>query len=376
MTPQMRTTTLVLAAIGIAAGIVTALLYTHDPSRVAVAMCAAWWLGLTIAIGALGALMTLHVAHATWFVVFRPIATAVAGAMPILALGLLPAALVAHHVYPWAGADQGIPLEIMERIERTRPWMSPWPLYLRTLLSLGIWSTLAIVLHVTTTGARARRISGVGLPLLAVTATVTPFDWMMSVEPGYTSTIYGMYVVISGFYAAMALVAVLAWLAVRRGQLGAEVRPDHFHALGRLMLTAVCLWGYLGFFQLMLQWIGNLPSEAAFWTRRASGPWSIASALLLVGHFVVPFFLLLSRPLKRRPGPLAAVGALMLVMHVVDIAWLVVPSRTAGLFASALPPAIAVLALGAAWGLRRFAAHAHAPTTDPDFAAGTRYESP
>jgi hypothetical protein len=367
---------LVLVAIGVFGALATVVLLQRDPERVAAAMCAAWWLGLTIAIGALGAVMTLDVSHATWFVFFRPIATSVGAAMPVLALGLLPAALVAHDVYPWAGAVRDVPHETLERIARTRPWMSPWPVYARTLISLGVWSTLAIWLHTKATNGRARVTGAIGLPLLFITATVTPFDWMMRVEPGWTSSIYGLYVLVSGFYGATALVAVLAWIAQRHGRLGSEVRPDHFHALGRLMLTAVCLWAYLGFFQLMLQWIGNIPAEVGFWVRRSSGAWRVVSWVLVVGHFMVPFFLLLSRALKRSPNALASVGALMLVMHVVDVAWLVLPSRAPGPYLSALAPTFAVVGFAAAWALWRFSTLSRPITRDPDFIRGARYESP
>jgi hypothetical protein len=372
----VRLAIFVFAAMGLVGAIATALLFTLDPERVAAAMCAAWWLGLTIAIGALGAIMTLDVTHATWFVFFRSLATSIAAAMPILALGLLPAALVAHHVYPWAGAERGISDEVLTRIARTRPWMSPWPIYVRTLVSLGVWSTLAIWLNTKAKNGRARVTGAIGLPLLFITATVTPFDWLMVVEPGWTSSIYGLYVLISGFYGATALLSTLAWLAHRHGRIGAEVRPAHFHALGRLMLTAVCLWGYLGFFQLMLQWIGNLPAEVGFWVRRGSGPWGVVSAVLVVGQFVVPFFLLLSRPLKRIPNALACVGGWMLVMHVVDVEWLVLPSRAPAPFASALAPLAAVVGLSAAWALWRASTLSQPLTRDPDFIRGARYESP
>lgn len=373
----MKRAAIVLLALGLLGALATLLLYPREPDRMAVAICASWWFGLTIAIGALGTIMVLNLSHATWFVVFRPMTSSVAATLPLLALGLLPAALVARHVYPWAGAVEGIPHDVLHRIERTRPWMSPWPVYARTLLSLGLWSTLAVWLRATSTTGRARVASGVGVPVLAITATVTPFDWMMRAEPGWRSSIFGMYVAVSGFYGATGLVAILAWLAVRRQLLKPdEVRPDHFHAHGRLMLTAVCLWGYLAFFQLMLQWVGNIPAEVQFYARRALGPWAGISAALVLGHFVVPFFALLSRPLKRRPDALAAVGAVMLLTHVLDVAWLIVPSRAPGLFATAAFPFAAVVGLAGAWGLWRFSSLSPVADRDPDFPRGARYESP
>jgi hypothetical protein len=377
---RMKSPPIILIAIGLAGVALSLPLYEGDPERVSPAVCAAWWLGLSLAVGALGAALALDVAHATWFVVFRPIAMAIAATVPVLALGLVPAAYVAPHVYPWAGAvlhEGALSHDVVVRLARTRPWMSPWPVYVRTVISLVLWSGFAIVLR----DRVRRRVSAVGLPVLAITATVAPFDWMMSVEPGWTSTIFGLYFAIGGFYGATGLVAVFTWVAIRRRTIAIEPRPDHVHALGRIMLTAVCLWGYLGFFQLMLQWIGNLPAEVGFWVRRLHGGWAPVTALLVVGHFVVPFFLLLSRPLKRNPGSLAAVGALMVVTHVVDVMWLVLPSRASAPFPSVLAPIAAIVGLGGAFGLWRFVAVSRAPlpaatAQDPDFLRGVRYESP
>jgi hypothetical protein len=354
----------------------TAWLVALDPQRVSASLCAAWWLGLTVALGALGSVMTLNLTHATWFVVFRPITTSIAVTLPLLALGLVPAALVAHHVYPWAGAEGGVPHEVLVRLERTRPWMSPWPVYGRTLVALALWSAFALWLHARATRSRAQIASAVGLPVLAITATVTPFDWMMRVEPGWVSTIYGMYVLVAGFYGATGLVAVAAWIARERGVLPREVGEDHFHAHGRIMLAAVCLWGYLAFFQLLLQWIGNLPAEVQFYARRAAGPWAGVVWILVLGHFVVPFFLLLSRPLKRSPRALACVGALMVAMHVADVAWLILPSRADSLSFVSLAPLAAVIGLAGAWAIWRFSLASPVATLDPDFARGARYESP
>jgi hypothetical protein len=367
----------VLVLIGLAGVGISIAVAAVAPTATATSICAAWWVGLSFALGALAAVMVLNISHATWFVVFRPITSSIAATVPVLALGLLPAALVAHHVYPWAGATAGLSEDVLTRLARTRPWMSPWPVYVRTLVSLGVWSAFALWLYRTATSSRARVTSGIGIPVLAITGTVTPWDWMMRVEPAWKSSIYGMYVLVGGFYGAMGLVSVVSWLAVRLGRIPpSDVKPDHFHALGRLMLTAVCLWAYVAFFQWMLIWIGNLPAEVTFFTTRSVAGWAPATYVLVFGHFVVPFFLLLSRPLKRRPGPLACVGALMVLTHIVDVLWLILPSKLATIPSSIVPPLAAALGLGGAWGLWRFAALDPVASSDPEFSRGVSYESP
>jgi hypothetical protein len=172
----------------------------------------------------------------------------------------------------------------------------------------------------------------------------------MSLQPGWVSNMYGLYVFTSGFVSAIAAIAIGAWLAYWSGLLPEGVGPDHFHALGRLMLMAVILWAYIAFFQLLLIWIANIPHEATFFIARSRGGWPLVNLFLIFGRFVLPFFALLSRPLKRSPVLLAGVGVWLVLMSALDVAWLVIPSAAEHLSLADLAPFVCVFALAWAYG--------------------------
>jgi hypothetical protein len=181
----------------------------------------------------------------------------------------------------------------------------------------------------------------------------------------------------------VSLVAVSAYRG--RGDAPPSVAPNaaHFHAVGRLMLMAVVLWAYIGFFQLMLPWIGDLPREVGFFAARARGSFVAFDALLLFGHFVLPFLALLSRPLKRRPAMLAAVGGWLVLMNAVDVAWLVLPSLDEHVRVLDIAPFLFIVGLTlahASRSLEDFESHAlpagERARRDPAFAESSRYASP
>jgi len=171
-----------------------------------------------------------------------------------------------------------------------------------------------------------RRLGAGSLPLLALTLTFAAFDWIMSVDPRFYSTIFGAYWFAGSFMGAFAVIAVAA--ALTRGdpsQFGSRMNADHFHSVGKFLLAFVAFWAYMAFSQLLLIWIANVPDEVPWLVLRIGGGWLGVGAFLVVGHFLVPFFLLLSRELKRSPRALAWVAAWMLLAHWVDMYWLIMP---------------------------------------------------
>jgi hypothetical protein len=373
---------LAIAAVG-ALGIVFEAL--RDPGRALLAWVAAYGFGLGTALGALVLVMVFHVAGARWPLVLMPRIMAVTSALPIFAVLFLPIVLGLRHVYPWAGA--ALPTEAdglsPEVLAHQRTWNNPTFFIARALLYLASWCFLAMLLRRTheahrrapsaRTVGRQRRISGAGLPIVALTLTFAAFDWFMSVQPGWISDIYGVYFFCGGLMSAVSLVAILAWGG--RAPLG----PSHFHAVGRLMLMSVVLWAYAGFFQLLLMWIADLPREVSFYVARSRGSFVAFDALLLFGHFVVPFLALLSRPLKRNPAALALIGAWLVLMDAADVAWLVLPARGDGVRLLDLAPFLTVGGIAFAYGAHRFAAlgdlDVELASRDPAFAESLRYRS-
>jgi hypothetical protein len=185
----------------------------------------------------------------------------------------------------------------------------------------------------------------------------------------------GVYLFAGAFSGAMGATAIAAWLAWRANMLPPGVGPPHFHALGRVLFVSVIFWAYIAFCQFLLVWIADMERESIFYVERARLGWGGVAALLATVHFVVPFFLLLSRSLKRTPALVAAVGGCVVCGHALDAAWLVIPATRASVSPLDVGFTIGLGGLGAALAVSRFFATAVVPIHDPSLAESLRYES-
>lgn len=377
------------AALGAAGTIVYAAV---DPSRALVAWIAAYGFGLSTVLGGLVLLMVMHATGASFWRALRPIFYAVAGATPLFGLLFIPIGAAFETVYPWARIQEHVDEATREAIVHQQQWNGPLVFLARALLYLGVWIALTALLRRADAvylrapseenAATERRISAVGLPLVALTLTFASFDWFMSLQPGWTSNAYGVYFFTSGLLSAIAAIALGAFVATRGGLLGDGVRPDHFHAIGRLMLMALVLWAYIAFFQLLLYWIADIPREVVFYADRAHGIWAAVDWILFFGRFLLTFVLLLSRPLKRSPVLLAGVSVWVLLTSALELAWLVLPAwRGARLSWPDAAPFVCVFALAWAYGthlaLARGRTRAQPATeAEPGLLEALRYRSP
>jgi hypothetical protein len=171
-----------------------------------------------------------------------------------------------------------------------------------------------------------RAASSWGLVVLGLTTSLAAFDWLMSLDAHWSSTIFGVYFwsgALDGSLAA--LILLVLGLRMMRG-IGAAVTVEHLHDLGKLLFSFVIFWAYIAFCQYFLIWYANFPEEAQWYVTRRSGNWNTLSWSLLFGHFVVPFVLLLPRATKRDPFWLGFVAAWVLVFHYADLYWLIMPA--------------------------------------------------
>jgi len=392
--PRRGLSPMALAFVVVAVGAVGIVLQAlHDPTRALYAFLAAYGFGVGTALGALILAMSLIASGARWPLVLMPRILAVSSTLPVFALLFVPIGLGLRHLYPWAHDTSALDLPVQAAIAHQRTWNNPTFFLARTLVYLASWCFLALLLSRAHEAqartpsarlvARQRTLSAAGLPIVAFTMTFASFDWLMSVEPGWVSNAYGLYFSCGGLMSAVSLVAVSVYRGAAPEPSSVAPNPAHYHALGRLMLMAVILWAYIGFFQLMLPWIGDLPREVGFFAARARGSYVVFDVLLVFGHFVVPFLLLLSRPLKRRGATLAAVGAWLVLMNAVDVAWLVLPSLDEHVHVLDLAPFLFVVGLTFAHALRslddfesRTLPAIERARRDPAFAESARYTSP
>jgi hypothetical protein len=388
MRANRRWRQIVLAALALGAALSVAGVVS-SPVQQAFAYLAAFGFLASSMVGALSLLAMTSVVGARWMVVLRRSCLAVAAPTSILPVLFFPIAWMLHSIYPWAGS----PLAGEDTIAAARraqafgrPWMSAGPYLLRSALYLVVWFAIAEALrHAARAQDRGQRswwvergaaVSAAALPALGLTGSWAAFDWLMSAVPGWNMTSVGLYVLTGGFASALGLLAVVVDHARRQGLVPPEVGAAHSLALGRLLFSAVCLWAYIAVSQLIIVWIANLPHEASFYVPRARGGFRHLAALLTLGHFVVPFLLLLSRRWKEHSGFVAVVGGWIVIMHAVDLYWLIAPTAAASPSVFALGPFLLLSAFALSAGLFRSSIYKPLPMRDPELARSLGYESP
>jgi hypothetical protein len=370
-----------LAVIGLAGAAVTA---RQDPTRFLAAWLVAFVFFLTLALGCLYFVLMHTAAQGGWGVAVRRLAEDAAGTIPLFVLLFLPVAFGLRSLYPWAHPDAAADTLLRWK----RPYLNEGFFLARAALYFVVWSGIALwfvrlsarqdATAELALSARLRRWSGPLLIPLGLAHTFAAFDWLMSLDPGWYSTIYGVYSFSGGLVAAMAFLAIVTVLMRRSGPLAQLLSSEHLHDLGKLLFTFTVFWAYIGFSQYLLIWYGNIPEETVWYRHRLEGPWLAASVVLALGHFVVPFFFLLPRATKRAPKALVGAAAWMLLMHLVDVYWMVVPDVPGHPAAPGVVDAAALLAVAGSflavfgWLLRR---HALVPVGDPRLSESLAFEN-
>jgi len=311
---------------------------------------------LSLSLGALFFVILQHLTRAGWSVVVRRIAEAVAGTLPLVALLLLPVLAGTHELYHWSHAEavaadrllQGKApyLNVPFFIARCAVYVAVWWLLSRYYLGRSVRQDASG--DVALTHAMQRR-SAPAMLLFAVTATFASIDLLMSLDPHWFSTIFGVYFFAGSIVAFFALLTLTARLLQGGGLLRHLITTEHYHDLGKLMFAFTVFWAYIAFSQYMLYWYANIPEETGWFLRRQSGGWGWVGLVLIFGHFLLPFALLLSRTPKRRPAVLAAVAVWILAMHWVDLHWLVMPELRPTAPAPTLLELLLLVGVGGIW---------------------------
>jgi hypothetical protein len=367
----------VLAAVALAGWAGCALAWRADPVRGAASYLVAYVFFLTLALGALFFVMMSHLTGSAWSVTMRRIAENVMVTIPAGAVLFLPIAFGLGSLYAWARPEAvaGDPLLAGKAV-----FLNPRFFLIRAAVYFAIWSFWAVKLYRGSvsqdreTSLRktrsAERWSAPGMLILTVTVALASFDWLMSLDPHWYSTMFGVYVY-SGAGLAFFAVLTLLLLALRgAGLLRQSVNQEHYHDLGKWLFGLTVFWAYIAFSQYMLIWYANLPEETVWFRDRLIGSWRWVAAVLVLGHFFVPFLVLISRAAKRRLGILGAAAAWILVMHYTDLYWIAMPVFSKAGFAPGWFDAAALAAVGGTFGMvfwSRLRRHALAPTGDIRF---------
>ncbi|HEV8266845.1 MAG TPA: hypothetical protein VGR00_01375 [Thermoanaerobaculia bacterium] len=327
---RVRGQALVVAAVATVLSVVGGVL---SPTAFARAYLVAFVDIFSVAMGCLILSMIHHLSRGAWGVMVRRILEAAARTLPYLGVLFLPIVFFRHTLYEWARPEEAAkdPLLLAKKA-----YLNPTAWGIRAAVFFLLWTIVAYVLSALsrrqdtakdpTLTRRMQNIASLGLLVAAATVTLAAVDWMMSLNPHWSSTIYGLYLIIGALVAAMAFTVLVALYLSRRAPLEGEFRPVHFHDYGKLLLAFVMVWAYFSVSQFLIVWSGNLPEETSWYQGRMLGGWRVVSLALVFLHFAFPFILLLSRDLKRDAGKLARVAALLLVMRWVDVYWLAAPA--------------------------------------------------
>jgi hypothetical protein len=375
--PSLRDHQRRLLAAGAAGGLLSLVGLWLDPAQFYQSYLMAYMLVLGVTLGCLALGMVHQLSGGAWGVVIRRPIGAAARVLPVLTVLFLPIVFGMHHLYEWTHADVVAGDAILQH---KQPYLNTPFFLVRAAIYFLIWNALSYFLNAwsleqdrTGDPAHARRmqlLSAAGLVGYGLTITFASFDWLMSLEPHWFSTIYGVLILGGQGLAAMAfLIVALVWLG-RRPPLRDIVVPAHFHDLGNLLLAFVMLWAYFSFSQYLIIWSGNLPEEIEWYIHRLQTGWRTVGVTLIVFHFAVPFCLLLSRQVKREASMILKVAIGVLIMRLVDLFWLIAPEfHRHGIVVSwldiVLPLSLGSIWLGCfVWQLR---GRAILPVHDPQF---------
>jgi hypothetical protein len=377
--PELERHQLPLIAAGVAGVIVgaTGSALTGDATQFFQSYLIGYMLCLGVTLGCLALGMVHQLSGGAWGVVLRRPIGAAARVLPVLTLLFIPILVGMSHLYIWTHADVVAADEVLQH---KRLYLNTPFFIARAALYFLVWNGISYFLNRWSleqdrTGdpwipRRMQRLSAAGLVLYGLTITFASFDWLMSIEPDWYSTIYGVLIMGGQGLSGIAfLILAIAWLS-RRPPLNDIIVADHFHDAGNLTLAFVMLWAYFGFSQYLIIWAGNLPKEISWYQHRLQTGWRAIGILLVLFHFAVPFLVLLSRRFKRQANTLARIAAAILIARVIDVFWLVAPEfHPDGVSVSwldiLLPVSLASIWLGCfVWQLR---GRAIFPVYDPEF---------
>lgn len=303
--------------------------YTQDTALFYYGYLTSFIFWITIGLGGLFFTLLHHLTGASWSTVIRRMLECVATTLPFMALFFIPVLLGMHDLYHWTHED-------VISVQKAG-YLNVTFFAVRGLVAFAIWAALGFSLYRLSrkqdnqpTAAQTfnmRRISAGGMVLYAFSSTMVAFDWLMSLDPHWFSTIFGVHFFAGSFLSINCLAIVVFSTLRKRKVLDKVVTVEHFHDLGKLAFAFTIFWAYIGFSQYFIQWYGNVPEETAWYLSRWEGNWKGVSLLIMFGHFALPFLILVFRSVKRNVPLLRIVALWLLFIHFVDMYWLVYPTH-------------------------------------------------
>ena len=341
------------------------------------------WLG--VALGSMAIVMIRHLTGGGWGTVIRRILGAAMRTLPVLAILFIPIIIAVgqHRIYPWAMPLESIQdTHIREHLEKhsfiKASYLNFSGFFIRAIIYFAIWNVLSFLLSkwskqtdhagAPDNSGRFKAVAGPGLILYGFTISFAAIDWVMSLDPSWISTIFGLLILIGEVLSAMCFAVVVERILFNYKPMSEMLTPDFVHDHGKWMLTFIMVWAYFSFSQWLIIWAGTLPAEITFYLKRLSNGWGSMGLFLVLFHFAIPFALLLSRPFKRDIRRLVWLAVWMMLMRYLDLFWIIEPNFSKTLTVT-LADIVVPIAIGGIWlwyFFRNLAALPLLPAYDPD----------
>ena len=374
----------IFGVVGLAGLGYTALGFFDDASKADALMSylVAYIYGMTILVGCMFFATLQHVVGARWSTTLRRLAENIGAVTPILAVLFLPLLWGMSTLWSWANG-QPQPADVMAKAGylNTQFFIIRAVFYLVTWAVIGTWFYRQSVAQDKSGDPMLtksmRTASTIAVILFGVTLSFAGFDWVMSLDPTWASTMFGVYTFAGSMISSLCTIGLAAHLLQRAGYLKGVITVENYHDLGKLIFGFIVFWAYIAFSQFMLIWYANLPEETAWFRMRWENGWSTLAVALCILHFAVPFFAMLSRTAKRNAMAMMSVAVLILVMHYVDLFWVIMPVRRHSFEVSArdIAALLGVCGLCLAGIFNRMGAAALIPVKDPYVHSSLEYDN-
>jgi len=327
-TNKIRNVLLITAIAGLLLAVGALLIFKPDASRIWANVLLNNQLFLGIALGGAFFLAVHRIAWSGWHTALQRIPEALTSFLPVAFLLMLLVFFGMNDLYHWSHTDLHDPV-----LEGKSAWLNMPFFFIRMALYFAGWILLTRAMMKNTNALmdsddikfhnRRKVFAGIFLVFFAITVSTSSWDWIMSIDAHWYSTIFGWYVFIGMFVCSLAFMILLIWFLKRTGYL-AFIRVDHMHDLGKMLFAFSIFWTYLWFSQYLLIWYGHIPEETTYFIARQEN-FKLVFFLSLVLNFVVPFFGLMKLNLKRKLNWLAAVAGIVLIGHWIDYFQMIMP---------------------------------------------------
>jgi hypothetical protein len=315
------------------------------------------WLGVTL--GSMVILMIRHLTGGGWGTVIRRILGAAMRCVPLMTVFFVPILFGLPRLYIWARPLGSITDKHLQDHLReiTKSYLSVNGFIVRAAIYFAVWNLLSFFLTKWSReqdqppvrdNSRFKVLSGPGIILYAFTVSFAAIDWVMSLDPSWISTIYGLVILIGQLLSAMCFAVVVERILADYKPMSDWLRPDFVQDHGKWMLTFIMVWGYFSFSQWLIIWAGNLPDEITWYMRRLNGGWGFVGLWLVVFHFAVPFVILLSRSFKRDIRRMVWLATWMMLMRYLDLFWNIEPNFSVS-FSVTWADVVVPVAMGGLW---------------------------